>query len=128
MAPRLFAHITSRISEMASPAVLPSITPKSLTALAGDTPIPNTNWLIRGSSPNFVVAYDKALGTQGPTLADGVLANCEVDDNRLRDFFGVGVEWQPWFQIHPETVFDHTTQRVVALSRNPLQRDANRRR
>ena len=25
--------------------------------------------------------------------------------------------WQPWFQIHPETVFDHTTQRVTALSR-----------
>ena len=27
--------------------------------------------------------------------------------------------WQRWFQIHPETVFDHTTQQVFALSRNP---------
>jgi hypothetical protein len=25
--------------------------------------------------------------------------------------------WQPWFQIHPETVFDHTTQQITALAR-----------
>jgi hypothetical protein len=29
-----------------------------------------------------------------------------------------GPGWQPWFQIHPETVFDHTTQQLFALSRN----------
>src|SRR5947208_411440 len=34
-----------------------------------------------------------------------------------------GPGWQPWFQIHPETVFDHTTQRVFALSRNPGEVD-----
>jgi hypothetical protein len=27
--------------------------------------------------------------------------------------------WQPWFQIHKETVFDHTTQRITAISRDP---------
>ena len=27
--------------------------------------------------------------------------------------------WRPWFQIHPETVFDHTTQRLAAVSRGP---------
>jgi hypothetical protein len=29
--------------------------------------------------------------------------------------------WNPggWFQLHPETVFDHTTQRVSAVSRSP---------
>ncbi len=26
--------------------------------------------------------------------------------------------WRPWFQIHPETVFDHTTQQVTAIARN----------
>ena len=25
--------------------------------------------------------------------------------------------WRPWFQIHPETVFDHTTQHVTAIAR-----------
>ena len=27
-----------------------------------------------------------------------------------------GRGWRPWFQIHPETVFDHTTQRVTAAA------------
>jgi squalene cyclase len=27
--------------------------------------------------------------------------------------------WRPWFQIHPETVFDHTTQQVTAVARTP---------
>jgi hypothetical protein len=27
--------------------------------------------------------------------------------------------WSPWYKIHPETVFDHTTQRITALSRTP---------
>ncbi len=27
--------------------------------------------------------------------------------------------WQPWFQLHKETTFDHTTQTVTALSRTP---------
>jgi hypothetical protein len=93
--------------------------PQTLRELAADTPIPLTNYLVRGSTSNFTVAYDKSLGNQGPTLADGVLANCEADYNRLRDYFGISLEWQSWFQIHSETVFDHTTQQVVALSRNP---------
>ena len=28
-----------------------------------------------------------------------------------------GAGWAPWFQIHPETVFDHTTASVTALAR-----------
>jgi mRNA-degrading endonuclease toxin of MazEF toxin-antitoxin module len=31
--------------------------------------------------------------------------------------------WRPWFQVHPETVFDHTTQRVMAASRGEDQLD-----
>src|SRR5204863_94090 len=27
--------------------------------------------------------------------------------------------WHPWLQIHPETVFDDTTQTITALTRNP---------
>src|SRR5438045_3666579 len=29
-----------------------------------------------------------------------------------------GTGWRPWFQIHPETVFDHAAQQVTALARN----------
>ncbi|MEU3862694.1 hypothetical protein AB0F03_36210, partial [Streptomyces sp. NPDC028722] len=31
--------------------------------------------------------------------------------------------WRPWFQIHPETVFDHGSQRVTVLARKPEQLD-----
>ena len=31
----------------------------------------------------------------------------------------IDARWQPWFQIHPETVFDHTTQQVTAVARTP---------
>ena len=31
--------------------------------------------------------------------------------------------WRRWFQIHPEIVFDHTTQQVTAISRVPGQLD-----
>ena len=123
MPPSVYAHRGSVISEMESPAGLPPTMPQTVRELAADTPIPSTNWLVRGATANFTVAYDKSLGTQGPTLADGVLANCEADYNRLRDYFGISLEWQPWFQIHLERVFDHTTQQVVALSRNPTHVD-----
>lgn len=33
------------------------------------------------------------------------------------------VNWQPWKQIHPETVFDHTVQRVTAVARNSTHVD-----
>jgi hypothetical protein len=31
--------------------------------------------------------------------------------------------WRPWFQIHPEIHFDHTTQRITAFARQPDQMD-----
>ena len=31
--------------------------------------------------------------------------------------------FSPWVQIHPETVFDHTTQTVMPCSRRPEQMD-----
>src|SRR5262249_20549632 len=36
-------------------------------------------------------------------------------------FWNTDVGWNPggWFPIHPETVFDHTTQRIAAVSRAP---------
>jgi hypothetical protein len=122
MPARVYAHQESVLSEMEPPAAVARTTPETARALAADTPIPLTNWLVRGSTPNFTVAYDKSLGSQGPALADGVLANCEVDYSSLRDFFGISLEWQPWFQIHSETVFDHTAQRVVALLAQPRSR------
>src|SRR5258706_1126322 len=46
---------------------------------------PYTN---RGSTSNFDVYYDNSLGTNGQTLADAVLANCEQDFAQLRTWFG----------------------------------------
>ena len=36
-------------------------------------------------------------------------------------FWNSDVGWNPhgWFQLHPETVFDHTTQQIAAVSRAP---------
>ncbi|MEU3862695.1 hypothetical protein AB0F03_36215, partial [Streptomyces sp. NPDC028722] len=31
--------------------------------------------------------------------------------------------WNSWFQIHPETVFDHTVQKITAVARKPDQID-----
>ena len=42
----------------------------------------------RGSTANFDVYYDNSLGTNGQSLADAVLANCEWDLAQLRGWFG----------------------------------------
>jgi hypothetical protein len=52
-------------------------------ALAGLGP-----YTLRGSTPNFDVYYDNSLGTNGQSLADAVLANCEWDLFELRGWFG----------------------------------------
>jgi hypothetical protein len=36
---------------------------------------------------------------------------------------GDAIGWRPWFQIHHETVFDHTTQKITALSRTQAHVD-----
>ena len=48
----------------------------------------------------FVVGFDNAVWSTFWTAAGG---------------------WNPggWFKIHPETVFDHTTQKITAFSRTP---------
>jgi hypothetical protein len=45
-------------------------------------------YVLRGSTANFDVSYDDALGANGPALADAILAQCEQDLARLRGFFG----------------------------------------
>lgn len=42
----------------------------------------------RGSTDHFVVYYADSLGTNGPTLADAVLANCEQEFASLQNLFG----------------------------------------
>ena len=46
--------------------------------------------VLRGSTPHFNVYYDPALGADGATIADGVLASCEAEYNELCSIF-VGV-------------------------------------
>jgi hypothetical protein len=36
---------------------------------------------------------------------------------------GDATGWRPWFQIHPDTVFDHATQPIAAISRSQNQLD-----
>ena len=43
---------------------------------------------LRGSTAHFKVYYDPALGANGPTIADAVLASCESEYNRLQGYFG----------------------------------------
>lgn len=44
---------------------------------------------LRGSTAHFNVYYDPAMGTNGATVADGVLANCEADYRVVSSWFGV---------------------------------------
>jgi len=43
---------------------------------------------LRGSTAHFQVYYDPALGANGPTIADGVLASCEREYAILQGWFG----------------------------------------
>jgi hypothetical protein len=45
-------------------------------------------YTLRGSTSNFAVSYENALGANGPVLADAVLATCEADYASLRTWFG----------------------------------------
>lgn len=44
--------------------------------------------ILKGSTAHFTVYYDPALGAQGQTIADGVLATCENEYNILSFLFG----------------------------------------
>ena len=43
---------------------------------------------LRGSTAHFNVYYDPALGANGPTIADGVLASCEREYGIIQGWFG----------------------------------------
>jgi hypothetical protein len=42
----------------------------------------------RGSTPNFTVSYQTALGQSGATLAQAVLGACEADYSQMQRWFG----------------------------------------
>src|SRR5712671_7006219 len=44
--------------------------------------------ILRGTSPHFQVFSDPSLGRDGIAIATGVLANCERDYNRIKNWFG----------------------------------------
>ncbi len=45
-------------------------------------------YTLRGSTPHFEVYYENSVGSNGPTLADSVLATCEVEYQKLQTYFG----------------------------------------
>jgi hypothetical protein len=63
--------------------------------LVGDTP--------GGSTANFQVNYDSALGSDGPTIANSILAVCEADYFTLRGYFNMITPGSLPFQIHITT-------------------------
>lgn len=66
-----------------------------LVADVGDT--------TRGSTAHFNVAYDPALGANGPILADALLAICEHDYFRLRGYFNMITPGGLPFALHVTT-------------------------
>ncbi|HEY5183716.1 MAG TPA: hypothetical protein VIM19_02160 [Actinomycetes bacterium] len=58
--------------------------PTERPALAAD----GGPYTLGGSTTHFKVYYENALGSNGPVLADAVLASCEVEYAQLRGWFG----------------------------------------
>src|SRR5579864_4418348 len=56
-----------------------------------------------GSTANFQVNYDSALGSDGPTIANSILAVCEADYFTLRGYFNMITPGSLPFQIHITT-------------------------
>ncbi len=64
-------------------------------ALAADT--------VRGSTAHFRVSYDPALGADGPTDADALIASCEADYFTLQGYFGMLTPAGLPFDVHITT-------------------------
>jgi hypothetical protein len=85
--PHVLLHPTKRIPETA---------PRSQAAGGPD----GGPYIQRGSTQNFVVAYEQSLGADGQTFADAVLAVCERDYTQLQSVFGnISVNGLP-FQVY----------------------------
>ena len=62
--------------------VIPEAAPAATPQTGFDYPT-----VLRGSTPHFNVYYDPALGSDGATIADGVLASCENEYAQLQAYF-----------------------------------------
>ncbi len=58
--------------------------PAERPALAAD----GGPYTLRGSTGHFTVYHENALGSNGPVLADGVLASCEAEYRQIKGWFG----------------------------------------
>jgi hypothetical protein len=72
-----FKHVLEHPA-VAIPEAAPATSPKT----GFDYPT-----VLRGSTPHFNVYYDPGLGADGATIADGVLASCEVEYAQLEAYF-----------------------------------------
>jgi hypothetical protein len=75
-------HIARRIKELIGTQPVP--------AVGFDYPV-----TLRGSTANFTVYYNPSLGANGPIIADGVLASCEMEYAWLQEQFG-GISCGPF--------------------------------
>jgi hypothetical protein len=87
--------IGERLHVYAPATVTEEVTLEVGRALAADTP--------RGSTANFRVAYDPALGPDGPTISDAILAVCEADYFTLRGYFNMITPPGLPFDVHITT-------------------------
>jgi hypothetical protein len=62
--------------------VIPEAAPAATPQTGFDYPT-----VLRGSTPHVNVYYDPALGSDGATIADGVLASCENEYAQLQAYF-----------------------------------------
>ena len=62
--------------------VIPEAAPTADAATGFDYPA-----VLRGSTPHFNVYYDPSLGSDGATIADGVLVSCENEYAKLQTYF-----------------------------------------
>ena len=77
-----------------------------------------------GLNPPAAVAAGATAVWQSESGGDiPIIGNVGTGTEGHVKFSIVPSAWQPWFQIHPETVFDHAAQTVTAVARTPDHMD-----
>jgi hypothetical protein len=92
-------------------------TPYTLTLT--DSGLDHGQWTDGGLNPPPNIAPGATVAWQSESGGDIPVIGSVGTGTEGHVTYSIPSTWQPWFQIHPETAFDHTTQRVTALARPP---------
>ncbi|HWW03560.1 MAG TPA: hypothetical protein VNZ64_27905 [Candidatus Acidoferrum sp.] len=116
----VFDHTTQRIATVAR-----TQNHVDLFVIGFDNAVWSTWWEQGpGWSPWFQIHPETVFDHTTQQIATVARTNDHVDlfvigfDNAVwSTWWEAGPGWSPWFQIHPETVFDHTTQQIATVAR-----------